>query len=125
MTSLNSGVIPHYLPQRKNVLHLYIILFTGVVSVQGISVQGVSVQGVSVQGISVQGASLSRRVSVQGVSVQGVSVQGVSVQGHLCPGESLSRGVFVQGDFPHSNVWAVRILLECILFHTSFGPESN
>ena len=66
---------------------------------------------------------------------------GVSVQGGLCPGGSLSRGVSVQGGLspgevsvwegslsrrgslsgrpPYGYIWAVCILLECILVHRS------
>ena len=56
-----------------------------------------------------------------GVSVQG----GVFVQGGLSPGGSLSgRGLcpgggLCQGDPPYGYIWAVCILLECILVHRS------
>ena len=54
--------------------------------------------------------SLSRGVSVKGVSVRGVSVRG----GGLC-----------QADPPYGNMWAVRILLECILVDISVFRTSD
>ena len=90
----NASALCNYRPQRScgkvMFLHLSVILFTG--------------------GFSVQGGSLSRGISVQGVSLSrlGVSVWGVSVQGGLCQGDPL----------PYGYVWAVCILLECILVST-------
>ena len=70
----------------------------GGVSVQGnLCRGGISVQGESLSGVLCPGGSVSRRQ------------KGVSIQGGLCLGASLS------GRPPIRNVWAVRILLECIL----------
>ena len=111
-----------YRPQRScgkvMFLHLSVILFTGG---GGPLSMGVSVQGVSVQGILSLGGSLSRGL-----------FSGGSLSGGLCPGGSHSRGSLSRGSLlggghspvgslsgraPNGNMWAVFILLECILVH--------
>ena len=121
------GVTYFYRPQRScdkvMFLHVFVILsqhppqvaWRGGGSLSGgasLSGGSLSAQGGSVQGVSVQG-SLSRGSLSRGVSVQG--------EGSLCLGVCVQRGSLLgrppDRDPPYGNKWAVRILLQCILFH--------
>ena len=86
-------------------LHLWVILFTR----RG---WGVPVQVVSIEGCLCPG---------------GVSVQGGLCLGGVCPGGvSLGGGGgLCQADPPYGNMWAVRILLECILVDISVFRTSD
>ena len=108
-----------YLPPANEVCEGYV--FTGVCLSTGgdICPGGWSLsRGVPVQVGLCSGGSLSRG-GLCPLS-WGISVQGVPVQEGLWGG-SLSRGVS-EGEPPYSYVWAVRILLECILVVDVYTP---